>query len=61
MTTLAQTSFPSDFGSLSKKKIRPTPEPASWGAIMVGVALAVFVYIRFIRPRNRCTCGHRHP
>ncbi len=37
------------------------PEPASWGLLMVGFALALFAYIRFVRPRNRCGCGHPHP
>lgn len=38
----------------------PAPEPASWGLLMVGFALALFAYIRFVRPRSRCGCGgHR--
>ncbi len=42
------------------------PEPASWGLILVGFALCLFAYVRFVRPRNRCCgsnagkCG-RHP
>ncbi len=41
------------------KKHPIVPEPASWGLIFTALALGLFVYIRYIRPRNRC-CGGRH-
>lgn len=32
------------------------PEPAGFGFAMVGFALLLIVYARYVRPRNRC-CG----
>ncbi len=67
MTTLAFTSQdpfePWDNQSNGKGKGHHpvVPEPASWGLLVVGFALAVFVYVRFVRPHNRCGCGHRLP
>lgn len=36
----------------------PAPEPASWGLLVVGFALCVFTYVRFIRKHNHCACHH---
>ncbi len=58
--------FPGSFDTNSlvadkgKGHKNPVPEPASWGFIMVAVALAVFSYVRFIRRHNRCACGRHH-
>lgn len=68
MTSLAFTSRdpwePYDAQSNGKGKGRghpsPVPEPASWGSLGVGFALCVYLYVRFLRPHNRCACGHRH-
>ncbi len=46
---------------IGEKKHHPVvPEPASWGLIVTAFALCVFVYVRYIRPRNRCCGGKCH-
>lgn len=54
--------FPGTFdnGALvdANKHKPPVPEPREWGLITVGFCLLLFVYIRFVRPRNRCACHH---
>ncbi len=50
--------FPGTFStSIEDKKHPAAPEPASWGVLMVGFALVIYLYTR-LRRHNRCACHH---